>query len=40
MRNTTDVDILASTKAALGKKKLDISNKNEVQKLGMSYIIS
>ena len=32
MQNTANVETLASTKIVIGRKRLDISNKNEVQK--------
>ena len=32
MQNTTDVGTLASTKAVVSKRGLDVSNKNKVQK--------
>ena len=32
MQNTTDIGILVSTEAAVDRRKLDISDKNEVQK--------
>ena len=39
MQNTANVRILTSIKTIIGRIRLDISNKNEVQKRGMNYII-
>lgn len=40
MQNIADVITLASTKAVVGRRKLDVSDKNEVQKEGISCKIS
>ena len=40
MQNITHIKILALIKAIVSRKRLDVSNKNQIQKKSMSYIIS